>query len=143
MSSKVKEVETSQQNQWTYRTIKKPWQSSILNTQNYRALRTKDQEPRLEYWVTRIDDQELRIKLLQELFEDLEILCLEKTISFTCLHDTCTWLVGILRIIVQPFNSERKCLKYNIMMNILTSLLLIKNWEKTQTQIKNTFKGWI
>ena len=74
MSSKVKEVETSQQNQWTYRTIKKPWQSSILNTQNYRALRTKDQEPSLEYWVTKIDDQELRIKLLQELFEDLEIL---------------------------------------------------------------------
>ena len=78
MSSKVKEVETSQQNQWTYRTIQKPLtvltQNSILNTQNYRALRTKDQEPRLEYWVTRIDDQELRIKLLQELFEDLEIL---------------------------------------------------------------------
>lgn len=64
----------------------------------------------------------------------------EKTISFTCLHDTCTWLVGIFRIIVQPFNSERKCLKYNIMMNILTSLLLIKNWEKTQTQIKTLLK---
>lgn len=53
MSSKVKEVETSQQNQRTYSTIQKQLtvltQKSILNTQNYRASRTKDQEPRLEY----------------------------------------------------------------------------------------------
>ena len=109
----------------------------------------------IEHWGPRIKNpgwsielQELKIKnwgssCFKNFLRILKYCTFEKTISFACLHDTCTWLVGIFRIIVQPFNSERKCLKYNIMMNILTSLLLIKNWEKTQTQIKNTFKGWI